>query len=602
MSQTPSQQKVDHASWDVTIEGAKIPGFGEIQEIHVSKGLNRVPTAKVILSDGNPAEQKFEHSDESVFEPGKAIKISAGYHETNETIFEGIVTTHRIRMKAGGASDLIIHCSDVAVKMTHVRKNRYFAPSKDDTIKDVDIFNKILGEYGVADKVDSTDSEYEDVTQFNSTDWDFLMIRAQRNGMIMAIDDGKVSIVKPAVTEGPATTVVHGKDIIRLDVEANSRRQIPKVTTNAWDYSANAIVTGKSQKPEDYKQGNLDGDKLAEVLEGEEYILHHPGPLVKADLDSWATSRLLTSRLSRIQGTVIFHGFAAIKPNQTLKFEGLSERFNGEAYVSEVSHHIHEAHWVTECTLGFTDEWFAENTPNTGQVPASGLIPPVTGLQIGVVKDIHTDPRGEIRVLVDVPVIEPEGKGLWARLAHFYATNEAGLFFMPEIGDEAVLGFFNQDPRFPIILGTMYSNTHVAPYTPDEENTYKAFVTNTKMKIEFEDVKRILTIWTPNENYMIFSDDEGTITIEDENKNKMVMSADGINMYTPKDFVLLADQNISIEAGVDIAVKAGANYANEAGANWDAKAGANLTAEGSAMATLKAGGQTIVKGGMVMIN
>jgi uncharacterized protein involved in type VI secretion and phage assembly len=310
----------------------------------------------------------------------------------------------------------------------------------------------------------------------------------------------------------------------------------------------------------------------------------------------------MKSRLARITGSIIMHGTADPLPNTTIDVQGMSERLNGTAYISGVSHHIYEETWMTEVKVGLSDDWFIETKPNIATPPAAGLIPPIHGLQIGVVKDIHTDPRGEIRVLVDVPVIEPSGKGLWARLAHFYATNEAGQFFMPEIGDEAVLGFLNDDPNFPMILGTVYSNTHVAPYVPDEENTYKAIVTNSHMKIEFEDVKRILTIWTPNENYMIFSDDEGTITIEDENKNKMVMSADGINMYTPKDFVLLADANISIEAGSNIEVKAGANYKCEAGANWDAKAGANLTAEGSAMATLKAGGQTIVKGGMVMIN
>ena len=603
MTNTPSQQNTDLVQYEVLFDGSEMSESYQIQEIHVSKELNKVPTAVVKIHDGQPTEGKFELSEEGMFEPGATIKVSAGYHsEAKETLFEGVITSHRLRVKANYVSELIVHCSDVAVSMTHDRKNRYFAASKDDTIKDVDIFKKILGEHGVADKVDATESEYEEVTQFNATDWDFVLTRAERNGMVMAIDDGKVSIVKPKVTEGPATSVVYGKDVMRMDLEADSRRQIPEVTTNAWDFSANAIVTGKSTKPEDFSAGNITGDKMAEVLKGTEYVLHSTVPLVKPDLDSWASARLMKSRLNRVRGQIVFHGFGAVKPNQTVTLDGMGSRFNGDAFVTAVSHHIIEGTWLTEVTVGLDDEWFVETQRNITGPPASGLIPGIEGLQIGVVKDIHTDPRGEIRVLVDVPVIEPSGKGLWARLAHFYATNEAGQFFMPEIGDEAVLGFLNHDPRFPVILGTVYSNTHVAPYTPDEENTYKAIVTNSHMKIEFEDVKRILTIWTPNENYMIFSDDEGTITIEDENKNKMVMSSDGIDWYTPFDFKLLADKNIEIEAGIDIKVTAGANYKNEAGANWDAKAGANLTAEGSAMATLKAGGQTIVKGGMVMIN
>src|SRR4051812_26941895 len=87
--------------------------------------------------------------------------------------------------------------------------------------------------------------------------------------------------------------------------------------------------------------------------------------------------------------------------------------------------------------------------------PASGVNPGVSGLIVGTVKQIDQDPQGQNRVLVVAPLIDPQGDGVWARLANAYASNNAGISFMPEVGDDVVLGFLNDDPRLPIVLGSL---------------------------------------------------------------------------------------------------------------------------------------------------
>ncbi len=78
--------------------------------------------------------------------------------------------------------------------------------------------------------------------------------------------------------------------------------------------------------------------------------------------------------------------------------------------------------------------------------------PAVRGLINGTVKKMYDDPLGQFRVLVDVPMFNNYGEGIWARLANFYSTSGAGAFFMPEVGDEVVVGFLNEDPCSPVIL------------------------------------------------------------------------------------------------------------------------------------------------------
>ena len=56
--------------------------------------------------------------------------------------------------------------------------------------------------------------------------------------------------------------------------------------------------------------------------------------------------------------------------------------------------------------------------------------------------------------------------------------NQAGIFFYPEVGDEVILGFINDNPDDPIILGSLYNgNSKNPPFSPDEDNSNKAFLT-----------------------------------------------------------------------------------------------------------------------------
>ena len=187
-------------------------------------------------------------------------------------------------------------------------------------------------------------------------------------------------------------------------------------------------------------------------------------------------------------------------------------------------------------------------------------------------------------------------------MAHFYATTGKGSFFLPEVGDEVILGFLNEDPRFPIILGMLYSSKIKAPYTPDDKNKIKAIVTKNDLKIEFNDEDKVLTIQTPGGNQFVLSDKDKSILLKDQNGNKMEMNSAGITLESPKDVVIKATGKINLEATQGIAAKASGGDVSIEGLNVQAKAQVAFSAQGSASAELKASGMTTVKGSMVMIN
>lgn len=97
------------------------------------------------------------------------------------------------------------------------------------------------------------------------------------------------------------------------------------------------------------------------------------------------------------------------------------------------------------------------------------------------------------------------------------------------------------------------------------------------------------------------SDEGKSITVADQNKNKVVLDNGGIELSSAKDIKLTAKGNISLSATGKVNIDAKSDVAvNGTNVNVKAKVGAKV--KGNATAELSASGQTTVKGAMVMIN
>jgi uncharacterized protein involved in type VI secretion and phage assembly len=218
-------------------------------------------------------------------------------------------------------------------------------------------------------------------------------------------------------------------------------------------------------------------------------------------------------------------------------------------------------------------------------MPGSGIIPSISGLQIGVVSQLESDPDGEDRILVQIPIINNEEEGIWARVATLDAGENRGSFFRPEIGDEVIIGFINDDPNDAVVLGMLNSSAKPAPIVASDENNEKGFVTRSEMKMIFNDDKISYTLETPKGKKVILDEDADVIKIEDEHSNTLTLNKDGISMESGKDIKIKAKGDIKME-----------------GTNINVKASAQFKAEGSSGSELKSGAVTVVKGSQVKIN
>ena len=91
LSQTlPGTQNTDLVTFTIKANGEAIGTQYQVASINISKEVNRIPMAKIVIYDGDAAAQDFSISNEETFVPGTEIEITAGYHSEETTVFNGI--------------------------------------------------------------------------------------------------------------------------------------------------------------------------------------------------------------------------------------------------------------------------------------------------------------------------------------------------------------------------------------------------------------------------------------------------------------------------------------------------------------------------------
>lgn len=591
MADIPGKKADRILGYTVYSGGKNVGDRFRLSSAFVRTELNRIGRATLVFDAGDITTGTFEETDADVFRPGAEIMLDVGDTDEEDTLFTGVVVGLNIRIEEGFRAQMVAECCDCAFAATQERKNRVFENQKDS-----DIIKAVLSPYGPVD-VEGTSYKHASLVQYYCTDWDFALSRADANGLLVKVKEGKMTIGKPDVGASPVLTVTYGVDLIDFDGGISASGQFGSVEAVSWSPKEQAVVSVKAKAPLLNDQGNIEAKKLSS---GERLLYQTDAPTAKDALQAWADGQALKTGLARFRGSFSFAGNAAAEPGCIIELAGLGDRMNGNVFVGAVEHIIRRNVWITRAEMGVSPLNITQ-APDVVSPAASGWLPGVEGLHVGKVKKLDQDPEKEQRILVEIPLLNGDKNTVWARLATLYAGNGTGSFFLPEVGDEVVIGFFNNDPGHPVILGSLYSSKQVPPYQPEAKNTKKAIVTKEKLKIEFDEEKKLITLTTPQNNLVELSDDGKHVRLADQHKNVLVMDKQGITLESAGKIVLKAKSDISGEANGKIALTAKSDVALE-GMNVKATAKIGFTAKGNATAELSASGQTTVKGGMVMIN
>ena len=526
--------------------------------------------------------------DEGPFDLTQKVKIEASKADGSKVnLMDGEITAMEPQFEEGKIAELVLRGYVASHRLYREIKSQAFLNKKDS-----DLASDIARAAGLKAQVDVTPTVYAHLFQHNQSDLGFLMQRAWRIGYECFVSEGTLFFRKPSVdSAGP--TLTWGDDLLSFRPRLSLAEQVDEVIVKGWDIEKQVSIIGRAQNGRLYPkiQEKKDGASWAAAFGTGKMVIVDQPVVNQAEADV-----LAAARLDEISGAFIeAEGEAYRRPDiqagRVVEIQNVGKRISGKFLVTRATHIY---------TTSGLRTLFSVSGSRLGSLTDTLLQAQPVDRWPGVVTAVVTnadDPKGWGRVKVKFPWMSDDAESDWARLANIGGGPNAGMAFIPDVGDEVVMAFGHGDFSQPYVLGGLWNGKHKVPPETDKAS---------------QGEKPLIRTWRSRNGHFIAMYDNAdkkieiksvdgyTITLDDKNKN--------IAITGPGKLKITMDKEITIEGKANINIKATGDISLEANKNLTLK-GTQVTLEGTAQATVKApkvavdgSAMTEVKGGLVKIN
>ncbi len=338
-----------------------------------------------------------------------------------------------------------------------------------------DVVTMLVGEAGIIPgEIIPTTTIYPWLSQANVSAWVFIQqLAALENCVAYADALGLFNFcpmpspelgIPPAMTyltPATGTQLVMGKNLVRLRAVVSAAEQVPEVTVTGYDPTLGMPVVGPFPTVPSSSQ-SMDPATLPPLVGGEFEAEPFFDASVPIDNEGaamkWAGSIAadIAGALAELEGECL--GNPALLAGESITIGMAGMPFDGY-YVCSAARHVFEPDsggyttWVT-CG-GFRDRsLFALSS---GATAPEAKRPNISGLVVGTVVD-NEDPEEQGQVKVMFPWLSPDYISAWARVMQIGASKAGGGFlWLPEIGDEVLIGFDRGSIDHPFVIGNLYN-------------------------------------------------------------------------------------------------------------------------------------------------
>jgi hypothetical protein len=263
------------------------------------------------------------------------------------------------------------------------------------------------------------------------------------------------------MTPAIGTQLVMGKNLVRLRAVVSAAEQVPEVTVTGYDPTLSVPVIGPFPSVPSSSQ-SMDPAVLPPLVGGEFGATPFFDASRPFDTEggaiSWAESIAsdIAGALAELEGECV--GSPALLAGESITLGMAGMPFDGY-YVCSAARHVFDPDnggyttWVT--VGGFRDRSLFALSSGSG--PTDSKRPTIPGLVMGTVVN-NEDPEELCRVQVMFPWLAPEYISAWARVMQIGASKAgSGFLWMPEVGDEVLIGFDRGSIDHPYVIGNLYN-------------------------------------------------------------------------------------------------------------------------------------------------
>ncbi|AKA38451.1 phage baseplate assembly protein V [Yersinia ruckeri] len=459
---------------------------------------------------------------------GKTLKLELNAGNRKSVLFNGVITrqTLRIRNKQLLLTLVIKHPLQ---RMVDTQHSQLFSHKSEKTILSA-LLNQARVEASFG-RIAALDQKHEQMVQFRCSDWYFLLCRLSATGVWLLPSPEGARLVQAGIQSATKIHILKSRgdenqDIVVKDAywQFDNQRNPASLEVSSWDISKQQSQSGGRYGSSATGKGAFSLDHLAS-LNKESWDIRYSSPLTTQESGYLAQGLLLNQRIAGVRGEFLLKGGTIYQLGDGVQLVGFGSQIDGTATITGIRQRFNrQIDWETTLEIGLQPE----------HLP---LVPEAPELHIATVAKYQQDSAALNRIPITLSTLNRPNEILWARLGKPYASSESGFCFYPEQGDEVIVGFFENDPRYPVILGAMHNPKNKAPFEPSQDNREKTLIVKTG------DIQQQLLI----------NSKDKTITINAGGNQMTLQQNKDISLVVEKEFTLKA-QSIHATADKSLAI------------------------------------------------
>ena len=495
---------------------------------------------------------------------GESIVVKAA----NTPIFVGVVTNVQLHREGSDFGCIIVS----GYSATYRLETAHSCYSWNDTTIG-NVVKKLCAEAKVQLELNPEFKENKDyICQYEESDFDFIRRLAHQYQEWMYFDGTKLIFGKPRKLADPIR-LEYGTTLSSLDIGLQTLARSEQV----FSYHSGADREMQRMTP-DLAYGH---DKLA----GEAFrasLGMFSKPARQHALPRISNETELVNYMGRKQAaeTAETHYITAESQVPTLRvgsvislYSSFLERVGniskeslGDFIIIEITHEVSQG--------SYYKNRFKAIPATLKALPSPKVRMPLAETQMATVLS-NADPQGKGRVRVRMNWQTDGMQTGWVRVmtpdggSSSDVKSNRGFVFIPEVGDQVLLGFRHGDPARPYVMGSLFNG--VTGSGGFAANHKKSLTTRSGSTVTFDDTAHTILLQTTRANKIFVDELNGTITIssaEEVNvntKNVNINASENMNVNVGKNFTMQVGEQSSVSIEKDSSVSVNGNAMQNVG-------------------------------------
>ena len=474
---------------------------------------------------------------------GKKISLSYWQYGSENQVFSGIVTGLKNR-KESGYGKLVITGHSPSILLENGRADRSFEQlSLSQIVKEIGVNYPQEGKIHAEEQELNVRRVLPYTVQSQESDFGFIQRLAMRYGEYFYYNGKELIFGNKAE---PVLELSEGRELIELEFELGLRAQGFSGLT--YDAEKGESIQHNAQEVQtEWKENAL---QAVAVQASKQLFGNAPKSVFSGSEKSQELEEMLLKEKENRESLIWVRGRSRdsrLKNGSRAKLTDINGRAMETYRIVEIRHYYNGDEYYNEF-VGVSDVLHPPYQ-DSGAFPKSHE-------QMGRVVE-NADPLGLGRVRVQMMWQEAGSeKTPWIRLLQPHSGSGKGFYFVPEIGEEVLVGFQGGNAEKPYVIGTQYNGKEKSGYA-DKENNIKAVHTRSGHKLVFtEDESILITDKSGNEILMDTKGSNITITAPET----MTLNAKNLNINVSQNMTTNVGNNMITNVTNDTTISIGGNH------------------------------------------